>query len=251
MKFYRKLKYRRLIPLVLAVAVLIVGASFAWSRQEVSVDNELKAHVTDVEITEKFDPRDSTGTVEEKEVKFTNTGNSSVFLRMTYTEYWEQEDGTILPNMVSNYGEPTEIAAKKVGTIPEEDPWEEGTDWKAPNTNLSVQWEQKDDGWYYYKGVLKPGESTQSIMDYVAIWWYVHLGRFDEYLSGNGTEYHLYFQVEAVQASDSAGTLNSAQVNADATWTTWHMTATVGDDGTVTWSEQAPAQGNQEGGDGV
>ena len=222
MKFYKNKKVRLLIPFLLLVVFGLVGTSFAWAKQEVSVENKLKAHTTEISIEEDFEPE--TG---KKVVEFKNNGSSSVFLRMTWTEYWETADGKILSNQIDG----KEVATKK---------WTEA---------YEQQWQAADpaDGWFYYTRILPAGESTNMILTKV---------EFPEEYKGDladykDAEYHLYFQVEAVQASDSAGTLNSAQVNADATWTTWHMTATVGDDGTVTWSAQAPAQGNQEGGDGV
>ena len=222
MKFYKNKKVRLLIPFLLLAVLGLVGTSFAWTKQEVSVENKLKAHTTEISIEEDFEPK--TG---KKEVVFKNNGSSSVFLRMTWTEYWETADGKILSNQIDG----KEVATKK---------WTEA---------YRQQWQAADpsDGWFYYTRILPAGESTYMILTKV---------EFPEEYKGDladykDAEYHLYFQVEAVQASDSAGTLNSAQVNADATWTTWHMTATVGDDGTVTWSAQAPAQGNQEGGDGV
>lgn len=222
MKFYKNKIVRLLIPFLLLAVLGLVGTSFAWTKQEVSVENKLKAHTTEISIKEDFEPE--TG---KKEVVFKNNGSSSVFLRMTWTEYWETADGKILSNQIG--GE--EVATKK---------WTDA---------YRLQWKEANptDGWFYYTQILPAGGSTDKILTKV---------EFPKNYEGNlsdyeDAEYHLYFQVEAVQASDSAGTLNSAQVNADATWTTWHMTATVGDDGTVTWSEQAPAQGNQEGGDGV
>lgn len=222
MKFYKNKKVRLLIPFLLLAVLGLVGTSFAWTKQEVSVENKLKAHTTEISIEEDFEPK--TG---KKEVVFKNNGSSSVFLRMTWTEYWETADGKILSNQIDG----KEVATKK---------WTEA---------YRQQWQAADpsDGWFYYTRILPAGESTYMILTKV---------EFPEEYKGDladykDAEYHLYFQVEAVQASDSAGTLNSPQVNADATWTTWGMTATVGTDGTVTWSAQAPDQGNQEGGDGV
>lgn len=220
MKFYKNKKVRLLIPFLLLAVLGLVGTSFAWAKQEVTVENKLKAHTTEISIEEVFEPE-----IGKKEVEFKNNGSSSVFLRMTWTEYWETADGKILSNQVNG----KEVATKE---------WTEA---------YTQQWKKADpdDGWYYYRKILPAGNSTNMILERVDF-----PKSYGESLAEyENAEYHLYFQVEAVQASDSAGTLNSAQVNADATWTTWGMTATVGDDGTVTWSAQAPAQGSQEGGD--
>lgn len=217
MKFYKNKKIRRLIPLLLVIVLAAVGVSFAWSKQEVSVENKLKAHTTDVTVDEEFNHENGT-----KKVQFTNNGTSSVFLRMTWTEYWETADGKILSNKVNGQ----EIASKQ---------WTEA---------YGAQWgkAEPDDGWYYYKQILESGKATDLILTKVTFPDNYET-TYPEY---KDAEYHLYFQVEAVQASDSAGTLNSAEVNADATWTTWGKTATVDQDGNVTWSADAPGQ---EGGD--
>lgn len=253
MKSYKKNKYFRLIPLlILVITVGAIGTSYAWSKQKVSVENKLTAHTTDVEIIEDFDPDPVTDKTEQKKVQFKNNGSSSVFLRITYTEYWEKinQDGSstgeLLPNQTLNRdGDLIDCMDKLVRDLSNpEDP--QVMDWKSPEANLSTQWFQGDDGWYYYKAILGPGENTDKILDYVTISNLLNNCSFatqDLYAEAN---YHLYFQVEAVQASDSAGTLNSAEVNADATWTTWGKTATVDQDGNVTWSATAPGQ---EGGD--
>lgn len=219
MKFYKNKKIRRLIPLLLVIVLAAVGVSFAWSKQEVSVENKLKAHTTDVTVDEEFNHEDGT-----KKVQFTNKGTSSVFLRMTWTEYWETTDGKILSNKKVNGQE----IADKQWTEAYETQWGKG---------------EPDDGWYYYTQILPSGESTDLILEKVKL-PDNYAGDLEDY---KDAEYHLYFQVEAVQASDSAGTLNSAEVNADATRTTWGKTATVDQDGNVTWSADAPGQ---EGGDG-
>ena len=48
--------------------------------------------------------------------------------------------------------------------------------------------------------------------------------------------YQLYFKAEVVQCSDGSNTLNSAEVNADATEKLFGKTAAVGEDGiSVSW----------------
>ena len=65
---------------------------------------------------------------------------------------------------------------------------------------------------------------------------------FPEYLNPaytdyQGADYTLYFKSEVVQLSDGPGTLNSAEVNADATSTLFGMKAAVDGQGNVTWSK--------------
>ena len=45
MKFYKNRKVRLLIPFLLLAVLGLAGTSFAWAKQEVSVENKLKSHI--------------------------------------------------------------------------------------------------------------------------------------------------------------------------------------------------------------
>lgn len=211
----KKVKMRAILPAAALIAAAAIGTTFAWQTWDLSVTNELKSHTTEVKVDEPtFDPGNGV-----KEVRFKNTGNSSVFLRISYTEYWEtaeeDEEGRIY--LLSNKVDSTEMAHKWWTKF-----W---VDKERP------EWMDGGDGWYYYLKVLKPGTSTNLILDEVT---FENITKENpEYLTAN---YRLYFKAEAVQCSDGSNTLNSDAVNKDATRTMFGKEATIDlSKGTVSW----------------
>ncbi|MCI9104559.1 MAG: hypothetical protein HFG56_00740 [Lachnospiraceae bacterium] len=184
----KKIKMKAILPAAAFLAAAAIGTTFAWQTWDLSVTNELKSHTTEVEVEEpEFDP--STGT---KQVQFTNTGNSSVFLRVSYTEYWEKEENNTSYLISNTAADGTEMATKH---------WTD--DWAS-------EWTNGNDGWYYYNKVLEPGTSTNLILEEVTF----ENVTTEEYLNAH---YRLYFKAEVVQCSDGSNTLNSEEVNKDAT----------------------------------
>lgn len=197
----KALKTKAILPAVVLLAAAAIGTTFAWQTWQAGITNELNAHQTDIEVKEEFTP------YEKKKVWFKNTGTSCVFLRVSYVETWKK-DGLLLSNEAGD----REVAEKL---------WTPA--WGDPNL-----WEPGDDGWYYYKKVLKAGAETDSVLENVV---FEHLP--EEY---QNAEYGLYFQAEAVQCSDGSSTLNSAEVNRRATRELFGREAMVtGDD--VTWTD--------------
>lgn len=215
-RLLNKIKVKAILPAAAFLAAAAIGTTFAWQKWDLDITNELRSHTTAVSVDEEFDENDP---FDHKKVKFKNEGSSSVFLRVSYTEYWQKGD-YILSNQVGD-----EIVAVKIGPGNKND-WSNRDGW--PDIN---DW-QLIDGWYYYKKVLKKGESTSEILSRVVI-PENFAEKFPEYV---GAQYHLYFKVEAVQCSDGNNTLNSGAVNADATQKMFGKTATVDSAGNVTWN---------------
>lgn len=176
----KKIKVKAILPAAAIVAAAAIGTTFAWQTWDLDVTNQLKSHATEVLVDEDFNEDNP---FEHKNVKFTNKGTSSVFLRVSYTDYWQKGD-EILSNQINGQ----DVAEKRWNT----------EDW----TYI--------DGWYYYNKILKKGGSTEDILTKVD-----PPEPFPEaYIKA---QYHLYFKAEVVQCSDGSNTLNSAEVNADAT----------------------------------
>lgn len=204
----KKIKMKAILPAAAFLAAAAIGTTFAWQTWDLSVTNELRSHTTTVEVKEDFQPEQGV-----KKVQFRNTGSSSVFLRVSYTEYWEKveekEDGTLVSEyLLSNKVNGTEMATKH---------W---TQYWVGGKNS--QWIDGGDGWYYYTEVLKSGESTNLILESVTFENIANDNK--EYLDAN---YKLYFKAEVVQCSDGSNTLNSAEVNKDATSSLFGKEATV------------------------
>lgn len=217
-RWLKKLKVKTILLAAALWVTAAVGGTFAWQEWELSVTNELKAHDTQVEVEEDFQSYDH------KKVGFKNTGTSSVFLRVCYSESWKADEN-LLPNTVTKTVDSEKkqvpVAIKKWTEF-----WPEQEDNKSTEND---EWVRIGD-WYYYKKVLKAGTSTNLILNKVSLLDPLP----EEYKNAN---YDLYFYVEAVQCSDGSNTLNSSEVNREATRKIFGPWAEVDGD-TVIWTEE-------------
>ena len=208
-------KKKKIMLFVLGcLALLLVGSSFAFWSGKIEHTNVLKADTMNAEIKETFDSDNAkpSGTVQKK-VSFKNDSSSAAFLRVSYGETWEkteEKEKLLLNNQVNG----ADVATKN---------WLNGF---GENSEL---WTDGGDGWYYYNKILKPGAATENILESVIFPDYS--GEYKEY---EGADYQLYFRMELLQASDSQSTLNSAEVNKNASQTVFGKEATVTGE-TVNW----------------
>lgn len=213
-----------ILPALALSGLLAIGGTYAWNQYNLSITNELKADTVKAEVVEETAEGLKPAGEQKKEVKFTNGSGSSVFLRMTYTEYWEKsesEDKRLLSNTVDVAGMEKDVATKN---------WATGF---SPDQTTS-EWFLGKDGWYYYKKILKPGTSTNLVLESVSFPNYTE-SIYSEYANA---DYNLYFKSEVVQASDGNSTLNSSEVNSAATNKVFGVTADVDKDKVnVTWKE--------------
>lgn len=210
------------ISALLFLTVLLAGGTYGWLKQEAEVNNELASHTTEVTIEEKeTEFQVENNTTQDKHAALKNSGSSAVLLRIACAETWEAkgEGGSVY--LLSNQVGGIDVAEKN---------W---TDLGVENDEL---WFEGKDGWFYFKKILLPGETTGDILESVTFPSFT--GDYEIY---GGAEYHLVFRAEVVQASTTAGTLNAAEVNADAARTVFGMTVSVDPGGSgVTWSSAAP-----------
>lgn len=230
-KWLKMMNMKAILPAAALAVTAAIGTTFAWPNWNLDVTNEMKSHTTDVKIDENF-----TGWTQ-KEVSFENTGDSSVFLRISYTEYWDDGEGKFLSNVVDG-----ESVATKA--------WTEA--FKSANGEAGTEWLDGGDGWYYYKKVLKAGEKTGKILNYVSFHKPIGEEAVDEneaaYRLYNPNNYHLYFKAEVVQCSDGGNTLNSEEVNARATNRVFGRVAKVVAQNGETYVAWYVPEGGQKGG---
>ncbi len=144
-KKMKKLQNKK--PLIAAIvgviAIAIVGATLAVQGDITRFFNSATLGTSGATFTEQFvsptnwKPCDT----QPKTVTATNSGSNPVIVRVTYEDYWITQSGASLP---------LEQDGLKLGVINFDNP----DDWTL-NT---------EDGWYYYKAPLQPGESTSSFM---------------------------------------------------------------------------------------
>lgn len=196
------------------LALLLIASSFAYWLGKIEHTNELKADRMNAQIEETFEQGSQPSGEVEKKVSFKNDSTSAAFLRVAYAETWKKQSGGEDALLLNNQVNGTDVATKN---------WENGF---AENSDL---WQDGGDGWFYYKRILKPGESTDEILETVSFPEYT--GDYEEY---KDAEYQLYFRMELLQASDSQSTLNRDEVNQNASTTVFNKEAVVNGD-TVSW----------------
>lgn len=209
------MKEKRKIRIFLCgcLALFLIGSSFAFWSGKIEHTNELKAHRTDAEIQETFEQGSQPSGMVPKKVTFRNNSTNAALLRVAYAETWKKQSGNdevLLNNQING----TDVAAKN---------WINGF---GENSDL---WQDGGDGWFYYKKVLKPGETTEDILESVTFPEYR-----ENYKDYKEAEYQLYFRMELLQASDSQSTLNRDEVNKKASETVFGKEAVI-DGETVSW----------------
>lgn len=206
------------------LALLVTGFSLAFWSGKVEHTNQLKADQMSAKIVEVFaqdsEPR---GRVP-KSVSFQNYSSSSAFLRVAYAETWENDDdedvdkeGIFIPTILNNQIDGKDVAVKN---------------WINGFGQESDFWQDGGDGWFYYKKILKPGESTDPVLDSVTF-PFTEDGATQDFPDDKTkrdyetSDYQLYFRMELLQASDSHATLNRDEVNAKASSTVFGKKAIV------------------------
>lgn len=143
MKIKKKYAY-----ILLAVGMVIAFLGYTLngmgsSKDSDTVNNRLILPNLVGEIDETFDPNTDIeiGDSKEKDVKVANTGTAPLFVRVMVLPMIQDASGTLLP--------------MKIG--------EEIT------VNLSANWTYGGDGYYYYRGIVQPGNSTPSLFTTVTL----------------------------------------------------------------------------------
>lgn len=195
------------------LSLLVVGSVYGFWHQELEHTNHLKADTIQAEIAENFTPQEPEGTVD-KEVSFQNKGSTDVFLRIAYVENWEKQGEAGETILLNNQLDGEDVSKKN---------------WAA---NKEENWQDGEDGWFYYKHILKPGETTENVLESVSFPDYEQ----EKYQPYQEADYSLYFKVEMLQASTGDATLNKDEVNTDASATVFGKTPLVNyDNNQITW----------------
>ena len=176
---------------ILCILALAVGATIAYNHDRSIIGNNFVPSVYKTTTTEQFDSPDNWMTCDEtaKTVFVRNDGNVNVRVRVKYDEVWRdaadtknlplEKDGVRLVNVVLQ--------------------------------NLS-DWELRDNGYYYYKYALAPGELTNSLFEKVVLDCNADLGEENICTSSasgmvctkpeddyEGAKYHLKITAETIQ----------------------------------------------------
>lgn len=152
-------------------AVAVVGGTWAYFSQSAEITNPFSTGSYGGSIVESFNPSEGDnwqpGATVDKEVVAENTGNSPLLVRVKMAETWSGNGmaGT-MPNITSADGD----AFLNVSQADPKD-GETATDDTVVHKNLADNdaWEKADDGYWYYRGQLAPGATTESLLESVTL----------------------------------------------------------------------------------
>lgn len=123
------------IMLALLIAGISIGAVYAYLTVQESVENRLTAASTDIEITEQFDPPD------------------------------ELRPGIVIPKKVAVASHSSTACYVRILV--------EFSSWRAQqfceDLEILEGWEKSEDGYYYWKEKVSPGETTGPLFSQVEI----------------------------------------------------------------------------------
>lgn len=165
------------IYLLVIGLIMILGGSLAYFYQEVVVPNNFKTMTYNVKLEEEFYNDWGTKRIYIRNLEETN---APVVLRVNYNEVWSLIiEGNI--RTLSNTLNGENVVTKNF------------------TSTFLNDFIEGDDGWYYYKKILKPSSSIQ-ILESISL---------KNDLIINNNEYHEYnyelsFNYEAIQATDAA-----------------------------------------------
>ena len=171
------LKKKLLFIITSFVLLITIGGTFAYYYTQVIIPNEFKSQTYNVVLDEEF--YDDWGT-KKVTIKNEEATNVDVVLRIHYNEMWTNTAGDVLSNIVNGENVVTK-------------------DWTAEFLN---DFEKSDDGWYYYKKVLK-AQTSVPILNSIEKNTTVIANSLDANLY-NTYNYELVFHFEAIQANTKA-----------------------------------------------
>jgi alternate signal-mediated exported protein len=135
---------------VAAIGVLLIGCTAAYFTDEWSKDNHFQLGDSDTEFIETFDSPTNWKScdVTPKELVIKNKSGAPVTARFKMEEYWKV-NGSTSEGKISDLS--LDYQGERVAII---------------NFKNEDKWELRD-GWYTYKTVLQPGDSTDSLLESV------------------------------------------------------------------------------------
>lgn len=162
-----------IVSSVVLALLLVVGGTMAWfTSNPEAIDNKFTAGTVKIRVNEngfKNLENVNPGDTHEKKVTIESLGSKQTYIRVQLTPKWENADGII-----------SELKEKE-----------------PTSYDIGGDWIEGEEGWYYYKDIMKGGETTPLIEEV----------KFDGPKMGDkyqGATFTLTIKAEAVQASHEA-----------------------------------------------
>lgn len=160
-------KNKKVAGIVGLAAVMMIGGTFAYFNQTMTVENPFDTGKYDSVLTESFKPADGEnwepGAEVNKDIEVTNTGDYDVLVRVKFDEKWVNKDTEA--TVKENTGmDDTFSQADALDGLVEADG---SVVFKKLNKENWVY--NEADGYWYYKTNLAAGEATGTFLDAVQL----------------------------------------------------------------------------------
>lgn len=158
-------------------AIMVIGGTFAYFNQTMTVTNPFDTGKYDTNVTEDFKPEDGDnwepGAEVNKDVTVKNTGDYDVLVRVKLTEKWVNKttSNTVAENTTGLKGDASQVDAKDGLTTGDYSVVE-----KTLNENDWVY--NNADGYWYYKTNLKAKTDTGKFLDAVKLREDADMGKY-------------------------------------------------------------------------
>lgn len=158
-------------------AIMVIGGTFAYFNQTMTVTNPFDTGKYDTNVTEDFKPEDGNnwepGAEVNKDVTVKNTGDYDVLVRVKLTEKWVNKTtkATVAENTTGLKGDASQTDAKDGLTT--------GDYSVVEKTLNATNWVYNDaDGYWYYKTNLAAGTDTGKFLDAVKLLENADMGKY-------------------------------------------------------------------------
>lgn len=193
-KFMKKNK--KMAGMIGLAVIMVVGGTFAYFNQTMSVTNPFDTGKYDTTLTEDFNPGDGDnwepGAEVNKDVTIKNTGDYDVLVRVKFSEKWVNKDTKAQIKSLDNLQEGTYQESATDGLVANDGSVVEKTLNKANWVYNSA------DGYWYYKTNLAAGTDTGKFLDAVTLLENADMGKY--------TVKNYYTSAETKPAEDEIGT---------------------------------------------
>lgn len=162
-------------------AIMVIGGTFAYFNQTMTVTNPFDTGKYDTNVTEDFKPEDGNnwepGAEVNKDVTVKNTGDYDVLVRVKLTEKWVNKttSNTVAENTTGLKGNASQANATDGLTTGDYSVVEKTLD--AANWVYSDP-ENGGDGYWYYKTNLEAGTDTGKFLDAVKLLEDADMGKY-------------------------------------------------------------------------